>query len=148
MYGNYNNNNGSRRSYVLIGGYPVKPIYLVIAGVIIFGLLVYLLLRFFNIGLTMHFGAFAGILLLIANLRELLGYGYTQRGSTALLNTLVGAGLVCAWLAQFFVLFWVPALLAVGIATPLAFNRAGVYAAYLTTAQRAAEQVRRMVVRQ
>lgn len=146
MYGNYGN--GPRRPYVVIGGYPVKPVYLIILGVIVFGLLVYFLMRFFNIGLTMHFGAFAGLLLLIANLRELLGYGYTQRGSTALLNTLIGGGLLFAWLAQFFVLFWVPALLAVGAATPLAFNRAGVYAAYLTTAQRAVEQVRRTVIRQ
>ncbi|WP_298819572.1 hypothetical protein [Chloroflexus sp.] len=145
MYGN--NGNGPRQSYVLIGGYPVKPIYLIILGVIVFGLLVYFLLRFFNIGLTMHFSAFAGILLLIANLRELLGAGYTQRGSTALLNTLVGGGLIFAWLAQFFVLFWLPALLAVGIATPLVLNRSGAYTIYLTTAQQAVERVRRTMVR-
>lgn len=145
MYGN--NGNGSRQSYVLIGGYPVKPVYLVIFGVIVFGLVIYLLLRFFNIGLTMHFSAFAGVLLLIANLRELLGTGYTQRGSTALLNVLVGAGLICAWLAQFFVLFWLPALLAVGVATPLVLNRSGVYTMYLTTAQQAIDRVRRTLVR-
>ncbi|WP_322510811.1 hypothetical protein [Chloroflexus sp.] len=145
MYGN--NGNGSRQSYVIIGGYPVKSIYVIIFGLLVFGLVVYFLLRFFNIGLTMHFSAFAGVLLLIANLRELMGMGYTQRGSTALLNTLVGAGLICAWLAQFFVFFWLPALLAVGVATPLVLNRSGVYAAYLTTAQQAVERVRRTLVR-
>ncbi len=145
MYGN--NGNGSRQTYVLIGGYPVKPIYLVILGVIVVGLLMYLLLRFFSIGLTMHFSAFAGLLLLIANLRELMGTGYTHRGSTALLNTLVGGGLVCAWLAQFFIFFWLPALLAIGVATPLVFNRASVYTVYLTTAQQAIERLRRTLVR-
>lgn len=145
MYGN--NGNGSRQSYVIIGGYPIKSIYVIIFGLIVLGLLIYLLLRFFNIGLTMHFSAFAGVLLLIANLRELLGTGYTQRGSTALLNTLVGGGLICAWLAQFFVFFWLPALLAVGVATPLVLNRSGVYATYLTTAQQAVERVRRTLVR-
>ncbi len=142
------NGNGSQRPYVLIGGYPVKPVYLIIGGVIIVGLLAYFLMRIFNTSLTMHFGAFAGALLLIANLRELLGYGYTQRGSTALLNALLGGGLICAWLAQFFVLFWIPALIAAGVATPLVFNRAGVYTVYLTTAaQRAVDQVRRTLAR-
>jgi hypothetical protein len=139
------NSNGG---YVTIGGVRVKPMYLYAAGVIAVLVAIYFVMRFLDTSLVMHFGAFAGALLVIANLRELIGMSYAQRGSTALLNLLVGGGLIFAWLAQFFgALLWLPAVLLVGIATPLIFGRANVYTAYLTTARTAADSIRRTLVR-
>lgn len=140
-----NNGNGG---YTTIGGFRIKPIYLYAAGILAVVVAIYFVMRFFSTSLVMHFGAFSGALLIIANLRELIGMSYTQRGSTALLNLLVGGGLLFAWLTQFFgALLWLPALLFVGIATPLIFGRATVYKAYITTAQGAYEGIRRTVVR-
>jgi hypothetical protein len=119
-----------------------------VAGIIAVLVAIYFVMRFLDTSLVMHFGAFAGALLIIANLRELIGMSYAQRGSTALLNLLVGGGLILAWLAQFFVpLLWIPAVLLVGIATPLIFGRATVYSAYISTAKTAADGIRRTLVR-
>ncbi len=143
MY-NGNGNGGS----IMIGGFRVKPIYLYVAGAALLVVLVYLLISFLNTSFTLHFGAFAGLLLIIANLREVIGAAYVQRGSTALLNLLVGGGLIFAWLAQFLgVLFWIPAVLMVAVATPLILGRASVYKAYITTAQGAISNLRRTVIR-
>jgi hypothetical protein len=142
--GGYNGNGGSTN----IGGFRIKPIYLYVAGIIAVVVAIYFVMRFLNTSLVMHFGAFAGALLIIANLRELIGMSYTQRGSTALLNLLVGGGLIFAWLAQFFgALLWAPALLLVGIATPLIFGRATVYTAYIGTARGAFDGIRRTIVK-
>lgn len=144
MYGGGNNGGG----YTKLGGWRIKPIYLYIAGLIAVLVAIFFVMRFLNTSLVMHFGAYAGVLLLIANLRELIGSGYSERGSTALLNVMVGGGLLCAWLAQFFgPLLWIPALLLVAIATPLIFGRAGVYRGYISAARGAADTVRRTLVR-
>lgn len=137
-----------RGRYTRIAGVPVKPIYLYTAGAVALLLVIYLVMRFLSTSLVMHFSAFAGVLVLIANLRELLGNSYGQRGSTALLNVMVGGGLIFAWLTQFFgVLFWIPALILVGVAAPLIFGRANVYNAYLDMARSLATNVRRTFVR-
>lgn len=144
----YNGSGGNRGGYTRIGGYPVKPLYLAIAIAIAVAIVLFLVLRFLNTGLVMHFGAYAGFLLLIANVRELVGSSYGQRGSTALLNVMVGGALLCAWLSQLLgALFWVPALLLVGIATPLIFGRGQVYTAYLDTAKNVAGSLRRTLTR-
>ncbi len=71
-----------------------------------------------------------------------------QKGSTALLNVLIGAALICAWLSQIVTsLLWIPALILMAIATPLIFGRARVYTAYLDTAKTIAGSVRRTMVR-
>jgi hypothetical protein len=147
MYnGNGGSNGGSYRPGNRFGG--IKPIYLSIAGVVAVLVAIYFVMRFFSASLQLHFGAFAGVLLLIANIRELIGAGVAQRGSTALLNVLVGAGMLCAWLTIFLgALMWVPALLLVGIATPLILGRASVYRGYLDVARRGADSVRRTFVR-
>jgi fatty acid desaturase len=146
MYNGNGSNNGGR--YTRIAGVPVKPIYLYTAGAVALLLVIYLVMRFLSTSLVMHFSAFAGVLVLIANLRELLGNSYGQRGSTALLNVMVGGGLIFAWLTQFFgVLFWIPALILVGVAAPLIFGRANVYNAYLDMARSLATNVRRTFVR-
>jgi hypothetical protein len=138
--------NGGR--YTSVGGFRIKPIYLYIAALIAVLVAIYFVMRFFNAGLQLHFGAFAGLLLLIANLRELIGASSAQRGSTALLNVMVGGGLIFAWLAAIVnALLWLPALILVGIATPLIFGQASVYRGYIGVARNAADTVRRTLVR-
>ncbi|MFV9503126.1 MAG: hypothetical protein AB4911_01030 [Oscillochloridaceae bacterium umkhey_bin13] len=144
MYGG--NNGGS--NYTRIGGFQIKSIYLYIAGGIAVLLVALLVFQFLNTSLVMHFGAYAGALLLVGNLRELIGQGYGERGSTALLNVMVGGGLIFAWLAQLFgALFWIPAIILVAIATPLIFGRATVYRGYITAARGAVDSARRTFVR-
>jgi hypothetical protein len=144
--GGYNGNGSG--NYTTIGGFRIKPIYLYIAALIVVLVAIYFVMRFFNAGLQLHFGAFAGLLLLLANVRELIGGSVGQRGSTALLNVLVGAGLIFAWLATIVnALLWLPALILVGIATPLIFGRASVYRGYIGAARTAADTVRRTLVR-
>lgn len=142
------NGNGSGGGYTRIGGVAVKPIYLYVAGAIAVVIAIFFVLRFLNTGLVIHFGAYAGLLLLIANVRELIGNSYGQKGGTALLNVMVGAALLCAWLSQLITsLLWVPAIILVAIATPLIFGRGRVYTAYLDTARTIAGSVRRTIVR-
>lgn len=144
MYSGGSNGGG----YPSRGGLRIKPLYLYIAGAIAVLLAIFFVLRFIDTSLVMHFGAYAGVLLLVANLRELIGNSYGERGSTALLNVMVGAGLICAWLAQFFgLLLWIPAIALVAIATPLIFGRATVYRGYISAARGAADTVRRTFVR-
>ena len=146
MYSGSGGSNGG--GYTKAGGWRIKPLYLYIAGTIAVLVAVFLVMRFLNTSLVMHFGAYAGVLLLIANLRELIGSTYGERGSTALLNVMVGGGLICAWLAQFLgPLLWIPALVLVAIATPLIFGRASVYRGYISMARGAADTVRRTMVR-
>jgi hypothetical protein len=97
--------------------------------------------------LLAHFGVVAGALLLITNGRELLGRGHTQQRATLVHNTLVGGALVCAWISQALALFWLPALLMVALAAPLALGRSGIYLTYVQTAQNVSDRVRRVVER-
>ena len=138
------NGNGSPK----LGGWPIKPIYLYAAGLIVVVVAIFFVLNFLSTSLVAHFGAYAGLLLLIGNVRELIGQTYGERGSTALLNVMVAGGLICAWLTGFLgAFFWIPALLLVGVATPLIFGRASVYKGYLSAARSAADTVRRTMVR-
>lgn len=131
-----------------IAGMRVKPLYLYIALAAVVVLALYVVVRFLNTSLVMHFSLAAGIMLLLANVRELMGMAYTQRGNTALLNVLIGAALVCAWLSQIVgALFWLPAVLLLAIAVPLVIGRSGVYAVYTQTARNAVSSVRRVVGR-
>lgn len=144
MYGSGNGNGGGYQ----IGGWRIKPLYVYIAVAVAVLVAVFLVLRFLNTSLVMHVGAYAGLLLLIANVRELVGSSYGERGSTALLNVMVGGALIFGWLAQFFgALLWIPAVVLLVIATPLIFGRASVYRGYITAARGAADSVRRTLVR-
>jgi hypothetical protein len=157
MYNGYGNGNGdndyrSRSSTyssggggIHVGGFHIKPLYLYIAGAAVFLLAMFLLVRFLNAGLVMHFGVVAGALLLLANVRELIGRSYSQHQNTALLNVLIGAALVCAWMSQILgVLFWVPAIVLLAISAPLAWSRAAVYQTYMRTARGAFDRLRSM----
>jgi hypothetical protein len=86
--------------------------------------------------------------LLLANIRELIGMSYAQRGSTALLNSLIGGALLFAWLSQLAgALFWIPAVLLLVVAAPLVLGRVSVYSTYVQTARTAVTNVRRAVGR-
>jgi hypothetical protein len=151
MYNGNGQGNGSyngKDSYTSVGGVRIKPIYLYVAGIIAVVVAIYFVLRFLDTSLVVHFGAFAGMLLIVANLRELIGMTYSQRSSTALLNLLVGGGLIFAWLTSFFgALLWIPAVILVGIATPLVVGRANVYSTYMSTARSAVDGLRRTIIR-
>ncbi|NJM05019.1 hypothetical protein HC891_00500 [Candidatus Gracilibacteria bacterium] len=140
--------NGPGRRYVSIAGFRVRPMYLYIAAAVAVLLVIFFILNFVSLGLAMHYGAVAGLLLLIANLRELLGQSFANRSGTALLNVLIAVGLVCAWLVQFLGPFlWIPAIVLLLIAAPLSIGRASVYRSYLTTARSAVDVARRTLVR-
>jgi hypothetical protein len=159
MYDNgYNGNGGNRYrsrgsapSSVNFRGFEIKPLYMYIAGGILLLLVIYLMVQFWQTSLVMHFSAAAGVLLLLANVRELIGKSYGQHYSTAMLNTMIGGALIFAWLTQLLGvlgwILWLPALALLVVAAPLAVGRASVYRAYLQTARGAAENVRRAVGR-
>lgn len=148
-----NGSGGSQRggSTVRIGKYRVKTMYLY-AAVALVGLVVLLsvtsaLMGVLTSNLLAHFGVIAGALLLLANGRELMGKPQMHQRGMVLHNTLVGGALVCAWITQALALFWLPALLLLGLAVPLALGRSGVYLTYTQAARNATESVRRVVER-
>ncbi|MCG8349053.1 MAG: hypothetical protein MI924_14880 [Chloroflexales bacterium] len=147
--GGYNSGSGYNGSrYVNIGGFRIKPMYMYVAIGVVILLAIYFVMRFLNTGLVMHFGLVAGVLLLLANLRELIGMSYAQRGSTALLNSLIGGALFFAWLSQLAgALFWIPAVLLMVVAVPLVLGRVSVYSTYVQTARSAVSNMRRAVGR-
>jgi hypothetical protein len=147
---NYNRNSYTTRSGsgVRIGGVYIKPLYLYIGLGAAVLLLLAFLIQFINTHILLHFGVFAGALLLLANVRELLGQSYERHSNTALLNTMVGGALVFAWLSQFLGgLMWIPAIALLAFATPLAVGRASVYATYTRTARSMLGQASQVVSR-
>lgn len=151
---NYNGNGGFRgprldtAGYTSVGGMRIRSVYLYAAIAVVGVLLLYFLINFVQASLVMHFSAFAGVLLLVTNLRELLGSSFAQRSSTSLLNCMIGGALICAWLTQIVSVFmWIPALVLIGIAAPLAFGRASVYATYMSVARNAVGSAMRSVGR-
>lgn len=145
------NGNGDRNytgSNVNIGGFRIRPLYVYIGIAAILLIALALLIRMLDTSLVMHFGLVAGGLLLLANVRELLGHAYAQHNSTALLNSLIGGALICAWLSQILSgLLWIPALLLIGVAIPLVLGRSSVYLTYMQMARNAVNGVRRAVGR-
>lgn len=148
----YNGNGGNQynggRNYTSIGGFRIKPIYLYLGAAVMLLIAVYFLMQVLTTSLVIHFGLFAGVLLLLANVRELLGQAHVHHNSTALLNCLVGGALLFAWMSQVFsTLLWIPAILLLGVAVPLVLGRASVYTTYVQTARNAFNGVRRTVGR-
>ncbi len=72
--------------YTSIGSMRVRSVYLYIALAVVGVLLLYFLINFVQTSLVMHFSMFAGVLLLLTNLRELIGSSFAQRSSTSLLG--------------------------------------------------------------
>ncbi len=142
------NGNGPTPKYRRTSGIPKLYLYIGIALLVLLG--VWMLSSFFAAGVQGYFALATGVLLVIGNLRDLLAGGYTQRSPVALLNTLLGAGLIFFFLGSgafppFGALWFLPAVLALLIAAPLMFGRASVYATYLTTARQMADGARTLV---
>jgi hypothetical protein len=139
----------SRNTYATSGnlrvaGFEIKPLYLYIGAGIIFLVILYFLVNILRAAGVLHFGLVSGVLLLLANVRELIGRSYGQHKNTALLNCLIGGGLLSAWLGEIVgLVFWLPAIALLVISIPLAVGRASVYSAYMNTARAAMGNLRR-----
>jgi hypothetical protein len=128
----------------------IPPLYLYIGIGIAVVLGIWFLSSFFRAGIEGYFALVAGVLLVLGNLRDLIANPYAQRSKIALLNTLIGGGLIFYFLGRggFPPLagFWyLPAVLMLLIAAPLMIGRASVYTAYLTTAGNVVGGIRRVV---
>jgi len=134
------NGNGYRNSS---GGLSIPPIYLYIGIGILAVVIISFIGGLLSAGVQAYFAVAAGALLVLANLRDLLsGTG----SSAALMNTMVGAGLIFFFLGSAFGWVWyIPAVLLLVAATPLALRRADVYNVYLGAARSMAVNVRRAV---
>ncbi|NJN65510.1 MAG: hypothetical protein HC884_01770 [Chloroflexaceae bacterium] len=146
--------NGSKKQapgYMSVAGFRVKSLYFSIGAVLAVLVVGWFLWRLLNTAITTHFVMVAGVLLLVANIREFLSRStlYVQPDhSITLMNSLVGGALVCTWLASILTsLFWLPAVLLLGGAVPLVVSRAAAYSVYVQTARRVGSGVRRSVGR-
>lgn len=132
------NGNGYRHSS---GGSGIPPIYLYIGIGILAVIIISVIGGLLSAGVQAYFAVAAGALLVLANLRDLLsGAG----NSAALMNTMVGVALIFFFLGSAFGWVWyIPALLLLIAATPLALRRVDVYTIYLDAARSIAVNVRR-----
>lgn len=143
--------NGNGNSYRYGGpGRGIPPIYLYIgiAVLVFFG--IWLLSGFFRASIEAYFALVTGILLMLGNLRDLLFNAYPQRSNVALLNTLLGGGLIFYFLGNggfppLGTIWYVPAVLLLLIAAPLMIGRASVYGMYINTARSLYDGARRVV---
>lgn len=144
MYNGNGSTSGGGRRFAIPVGYLYAGIAVAVIAVL------WLIASFFRAGIEGYYTLAAGILLLIGNIRLLLGHGYGDASSTSLLNSMIGGGLVFFFLGrgEFPPLgpFWyVPALLMLVIAAPLIIGRASVYQRYITMAQENFNNLRRGV---
>jgi hypothetical protein len=151
MYNGNGNGNGNKYGNGATGRvYTIPPVYLYIGIGVLVLLGIWLLSSFFRAGIEGYFTLAAGILLVLGNLRDLIANPYAQRSNIALLNTLVGSGLILYFLGRgaFPPLggFWyIPAVLLLLIATPLMIGRASVYGVYIGAARNVVGGIRRVV---
>ncbi len=134
------NGNGYRNNS---GGFGIPPLYIYIGIGIAAVIIVSIIGGLLSAGVQAYFAVAAGILLVLANLRDLLGG--TNSGA-ALMNTMIGAALIFFFLGSAFGWVWyIPALLLLVAAAPLGVRRADVYTVYLDAARSMATNVRRAV---
>ncbi len=125
------------------GGVPSIVIYIAVAVVAIIAL--WLLMGLLTAGIQAYFALICGIVLLAANARELLTLGMRSEMASPLMNMLIGLALVFFFLGSAFgALLFIPAILAVLLAVPLALRRGAVAPLYLDVAYRAVDGLRRM----
>jgi len=145
------NGNGNRSSNGATSrGAAIPPLYLYLGIGLALLLGIWLLSSFFRAGIEGYFTLVAGVLLVLGNLRDLIANPYAQRSNIALLNTLIGGGLIFYFLGRgsFPPIggFWyIPAVLMLLIAAPLMIGRASVYTVYLGTARSVVGGLRRVV---
>ena len=145
------NGNGNKYSNGSSGRFSaVPPLYLYIGIGLVVLLGIWLLSSFFRAGIEGYFTLVAGVLLVLGNLRDLLANPYAQRSNIALLNTLIGGGLIFYFLGRggfppLGGLWYAPAVLMMLIAAPLMIGRASVYSVYLGAARNVVGGIRRVV---
>jgi hypothetical protein len=145
------NGNGNKYSNGSSGRFSaVPPLYLYIGIGLVVLLGIWLLSSFFRAGIEGYFTLVAGVLLVLGNLRDLLANPYAQRSNIALLNTLIGGGLIFYFLGRggfppLGGLWYAPAVLMMLIAAPLMIGRASVYTVYLGAARNVVGGIRRVV---
>jgi hypothetical protein len=147
MY-NGNGNNYSNGSSGRFSAIPPLYLYIGIGIAVLLG--IWLLSSFFRAGIEGYFTLIAGVLLVLGNLRDLLANPYAQRSNIALLNTLIGGGLIFYFLGRggfppLGGLWYAPAVLMLLIAAPLMIGRASVYSVYLGAARNVVGGIRRVV---
>lgn len=129
-------------------GIPQLYVYLGIGVLVLLG--IWFVSSFLKPGIDGYFALVAGILLVLGNLRDLLMNPYPQRSNVALINTLIGGALVFFWLGKggfppLGLIWYVPAVVMLLVATPLMIGRASVYTAYVNTARSLVDGARRVV---
>lgn len=148
MYNGYNGNGNGPKFRNAGRGIPPLYLYIGIGVLVVLG--IWLISGFLRAGIEAYFALGTGILLVLGNLRDLLMNPYPQRSNVALLNTLLGAGLILFFLGSgafppIGTLWYIPAVLLLLLAAPLMIGRATVYTAYLQTARQVAGGVRQAI---
>ena len=146
----YNGNGNKNGNGTPRGAAALPPMYLYIAIGLVVLLGIWLLSSFFRAGIEGYFTLVAGVLLVLGNLRDLIANPYAQRSNIALLNTLIGGGLIFYFLGRGAFpplggMWYMPAALLLLIAAPLMIGRASVYAVYLGAARNVVGGIRRVV---
>ena len=145
--------NGNGNQYTTKGpgrGLGIPPVYLYVGVAILVLLGIWLLAGFFRAKIDAYFALVTGILLVLGNLRDLIANPYPLRSSTALLNTLLGGGLIFFFLGNgafppLGPIWYVVAVALLLVAAPLMIGRASVYATYIGTARNFVGGIRRVV---
>ncbi len=124
--------NGRSRSQTLL--YVFALIGVVVAILIFYRLL--------TAGLQSYLALIAGVMLVIGNLGDLTRSLQHRQLGVAMLNTLVGLGLISYFLGTIVlkILFWPLAIILLIAAAPLTINRADVARTYLNAARTLANQ--------
>jgi hypothetical protein len=138
--------NGSR----FTSGRNIPPLYLYIGIGLIALVAIWFVSSFFRAGIEGYFTLAAGILLILGNLRELIANPYPSRTNMALLNTMIGGGLVTYFLGRggfppFGGAWYVAAIALLVLAAPLMIGNTAVYSRYIGVARDGVDRARRAV---
>ncbi len=118
--------------------------YLTIAIIVALVIGVFLVYRLLTAGLQAYLALITGVMLLIGNAPELVRSIQRREIGLAMLNTLVGLGLIAYFVGTITIapLFWPLSIVFLLLALPLTINRAGIAGAYLTGLRQLISQAR------
>lgn len=133
-----------------INGRNIPPMYVYIGIGLVVLLGIWFISGFINAGVEGYFALAAGILLILGNLRELISNPYPSRTNMAMLNTMIGGGLVTFFLGRggfppIGTIWYVPAVALLVLAAPLMIGNAAIYGRYLGVARDGVARARRAV---
>jgi hypothetical protein len=138
--------NGNR--YLNGRNIPSLYVYIGIGLLVLLG--IWFVSGFINAGVEGYFALAAGVLLILGNLRELISNPYPSRSNMAMLNTMIGGGLVAFFLGRggfppIGAIWYVPAVALLILAAPLMIGNAAIYSRYLGVARDGVARARRAV---